>query len=209
MLVRTAVAGLACAALVPLSAPPAAAAACADVFPASFTSALARDFPDLRVTAAVDDVRTACWYHLRRDLRLTTASVIKAGILAGALLRAQDAGRGLTRTGASYASPMVRLSHDPGDAAARGDRRRERSGPVREPARRDRRDPLHRRLRGRQHLRARPHPGVAAAAARRGAAAGARAGDRLAGTGSEVRHVSGGNETPLGGQRACSPRLRP
>ena len=96
-----------------MPASPAAAASCADVFPASFRTALATAYPDLRITAAVYDVRTACWHDLRPDLRLTTASVIKAGVLAGALLRAQDARRGLTAGEQALASPMVRLSHNP------------------------------------------------------------------------------------------------
>lgn len=96
-----------------LPAAPASAAGCADVFPASYAASLQRAFPGLQVTAAVYDVRTRCWYDLRRDLRVTTASVVKAGILGGALLRAQDAGRGLTEGEQALASPMVRLSHNP------------------------------------------------------------------------------------------------
>lgn len=96
-----------------LAARPAAAATCADVFPASFAASLAERYPNQRVTAAVYDVRTRCWYDLHRDLRLTTASVVKAGILGAALLRAQDAGRGLTTTESALASPMIRLSHNP------------------------------------------------------------------------------------------------
>lgn len=100
--------------LVPLlAARPAAAAPCADVFPAAFAADLAERYPTQRVTAAVYDVRTRCWYDLHRGLRLTTASVIKAGVLGAALLRAQDARRGLTAYEQSLASPMVRLSHDP------------------------------------------------------------------------------------------------
>src|SRR3954462_3629861 len=72
-----------------------------DVFPASYVSALARAYPNQRVTAAVYDTRTHCWYQLPPTMRITTASVIKAGILANTLLRAQDRGRRLSSWEAS------------------------------------------------------------------------------------------------------------
>jgi beta-lactamase class A len=65
------------------------------------------------VTAAVYDTRSRCWYQLNASLRITTASVIKAGILENTLLRAQDSGRGLSSWEASRVSPMIRLSHNP------------------------------------------------------------------------------------------------
>jgi beta-lactamase class A len=109
-----------CAALVlalPLLLVPARAADAAtcrsDVFPSSYEAYLDRTFPGQRVTAAVYDTRTRCWYQLNGSLRITTASVVKAGILANTLLRAQDAGRGLTAWEAARASPMIRLSHNP------------------------------------------------------------------------------------------------
>lgn len=96
-----------------LPAPPARAATCADVFPASFAQMIAERYPGLRVTAAVYDVRSRCWHDLDRGARITTASVVKAGILGAVLLRAQDAGRGMSSSESSLAGPMVRLSHDP------------------------------------------------------------------------------------------------
>jgi hypothetical protein len=97
-----------------LLAPPAQAAACrTDVFPASYAQRLASDYPSQRVTASVYDTRTGCWYHLNRSLRLTTASVIKGGILGATLLRAQDRGRRLTTSERNLAGPMIRLSHNP------------------------------------------------------------------------------------------------
>ena len=96
-----------------LSTAASAQATCAEVFPASYAASLRTQYPDLRITAAVYDTRTRCWYDLNRDLRLTTASVVKEGILGAALLRAQDAGRGLTAWEAAQAGPMIRLSHNP------------------------------------------------------------------------------------------------
>ena len=101
------------AALLPLLAgAPARAASCADVFPAAFAERLARDFPGQRVTASVYDTRTGCWYSLHRGLRITTASVIKAGVLGAVLLKAQDAGRGLTEWERARIRPMIQLSHN-------------------------------------------------------------------------------------------------
>ena len=57
---------------------------------------LAERYPGIKVTAAVYDTRTGCWHHLHKGLQLTTASVIKAQVLGAVLLKAQDAGRGLT-----------------------------------------------------------------------------------------------------------------
>lgn len=100
--------------LVAMLVVPAQAASCrTDVFPASFAQALARDYPNQRVTASAYDTRTGCWYHLHRSLRLTTASVIKGGILGATLLRAQRQGRGLSSSERNLASPMIRLSHNP------------------------------------------------------------------------------------------------
>jgi beta-lactamase class A len=94
-------------------AEPAAAASCADPFDADLHAAIARDFPHQRVTAAVHDVRTGCWYHLAPGTVLTTASVIKAQFLAGVLLRAQDQGRGLTAWEQDRIAPMISRSHNP------------------------------------------------------------------------------------------------
>ena len=93
-------------------APVAATAACANVFPAAFRDDLARRFPDQRVTAAVIDTRTGCTYHLHRGMRITTASVIKAGVMGAVILRAQDRGRGLTDWERARISPMIRYSYN-------------------------------------------------------------------------------------------------
>jgi beta-lactamase class A len=98
--------------LLPVAASPARAASCADVFPPAFRDALAREFPSQRVTAAVTDTRTGCAYDLGAGLRLTTASVIKAGILGTVLLQAQDRGRGLTEWERARIRPMVQYSHN-------------------------------------------------------------------------------------------------
>ncbi|WP_436794956.1 FG-GAP-like repeat-containing protein [Actinospongicola halichondriae] len=95
------------------TAAPAGAAACTDPFTASFRADLRDRFPGQRVTAAVYDTRTDCWYHLDRGMEITTASVIKAQFLAGVLLRAQDEGRGLTSFERSRLEPTMWLSHNP------------------------------------------------------------------------------------------------
>jgi hypothetical protein len=94
------------------AAAPASAAACADVFPASFAQQLERDFPGQRVTAHVHDTRSGCGYALHAGLRLTTASVIKAGVLGAVLLQAQDERRGLTEWERARIRPMIQLSHN-------------------------------------------------------------------------------------------------
>jgi beta-lactamase class A len=101
--------------VVPLVAgsPTAEAATCTSVFTASFADSLAARYPGIRMTAAVHDTRTGCWYHLRPGIRLGTASVIKAQVLGAVLLRAQDAGRGLTTWERSQIRPMIRYSFNP------------------------------------------------------------------------------------------------
>jgi beta-lactamase class A len=93
----------------PTSAP---APACGTVFPASFASSLARDFPRQRVTASVHDTRTGCWYALNPRLRITTASTIKAAVMGAVLLRAQDRGRGLTAWERHRIRPMITYSYN-------------------------------------------------------------------------------------------------
>ena len=84
------------------------------MFPASFAASLQREFPGQRVTAAVVDTRTGCWYHLHRTMRITTASVIKAQVLGAVLLRAQDRHRGLDRWERNRIHPMIEYSlNDP------------------------------------------------------------------------------------------------
>lgn len=113
MRTRRAAALAATALLLPLlAAAPAGAGTCSDVFPAGYADTLARDFPNQRVTASVFDTRTGCEYRLNHGLRLTTASVIKAGVLGAVLLKAQDAGRGLTEWERARIRPMIQYSHN-------------------------------------------------------------------------------------------------
>ena len=58
--------------------------------------ALARLYPGHPFSAAVHDTRSGCDYLFDPNTRITTASVLKIEIMAGVLLRAQRAGRGLT-----------------------------------------------------------------------------------------------------------------
>lgn len=62
------------------------------------------------LTASAFDDRTGCWYHYRPGIRVTTASVLKAEILAGVELRAQGEGRGLTPAEVAQVAPMIRVS---------------------------------------------------------------------------------------------------
>ena len=113
LLVRALLAALLTLGGATVAPPPVAAAGCADPFPPELHAAIARDFPDQRVTAAVHDLRTGCWYHLAPGTVMTTASVIKAQFLAGVLLRAQDEGRGLTAWERDRVVPMMERSHNP------------------------------------------------------------------------------------------------
>ena len=61
-------------------------------------------------SVAVLDKETGERYSYRGSERYDTASIVKVQILACALLRAQDAGRGLSATELSLAKPMIRLS---------------------------------------------------------------------------------------------------
>jgi len=65
---------------------------------------------------AVVDHRTGLNYTFHGDEAFATASVVKVDILAALLLRAQDAGRGLTATEQSLADIMIRYSDN--DAAS-------------------------------------------------------------------------------------------
>ena len=95
----------------PAKAPPSAAGTCR---PDPFTSDAARFLNTWgaghSLTVAVFDDRTGCWYHLNRERRVTTASVVKAEIMAGALLSAQNAGRSLSVRERNLVSPMIRES---------------------------------------------------------------------------------------------------
>lgn len=113
LLVRPLLAVLLLVGTVAAGAERAGATSCVEPFSPDLHAAIARDFPGQRVTAAVHDVRTGCWYHLAPDTVMTTASVIKAQFLAGVLLRAQDEGRGLTPWERTRVEPMIARSHNP------------------------------------------------------------------------------------------------
>ncbi len=90
------------------------AAACPpSPFPAGLDAALRRRWPGQRFTASVTDRASGCTWDLRPAERLTTASVMKAEILAGVLLRAQAAGRGVTPWEHERIGPMISTSADP------------------------------------------------------------------------------------------------
>lgn len=80
-------------------------------FTARFDAALRSRWPN-RIAAAVYDTRSGCTYLYRPELRITTASVLKAEIMGGILLRAQRAGRGLTAQERSLVGPMISFSND-------------------------------------------------------------------------------------------------
>lgn len=101
-------------------APPADAAGCTSAFSGAFANDLARRYPGVRVTAAVYDTQTGCWHHLHLGMQLTTASVIKAQVLGAVLLKAQDAGRGLTAWERAQIGPMIRYSFNPETSALYG-----------------------------------------------------------------------------------------
>lgn len=89
-------------------------AACTeDPFSRGLAADLANRWPGKRFTAALYDSVTDCEYTFRPDVRITTASVLKAEILAGIILRAQREGRGLTAWEHSQVVPMIRTSNDP------------------------------------------------------------------------------------------------
>lgn len=96
------------------AAAPAPRAACPpSPFTSGFDAALRSRWPGQRFSASVHDRRTGCTYDYRPDLRMTTASVLKAEILAGLLLRAQSEGRGLTKWERDRVGPMIARSADP------------------------------------------------------------------------------------------------
>ena len=85
---------------------------CATMFEVDFVEEITAAFPGARFTASVHDHRTGCSYDLNPDLALTTASVIKAQVLAGILLAAQEQGRGLTASETGDVELMMRYSHN-------------------------------------------------------------------------------------------------
>ena len=88
------------------------AGGCHQLFDAAFVDRTASAHPDARFTAAVHDHRTGCEYHLNPGLQMTTASVIKAQVLAGILLAAQGAGRQLNESEAADVELMMHYSHN-------------------------------------------------------------------------------------------------
>lgn len=97
----------------PVAGGTAGADVCTDPFTTQFRTSIDQRFPGQRITAAVYDTRTGCWYHLNRGMKITTASVIKMQFLAGVLARAQDQGRGITSWERTRLEPTMWLSHKP------------------------------------------------------------------------------------------------
>ncbi len=85
---------------------------CSWLFSDSFIDEIEAAHPGARFTAAVHDHRTGCRYELNGDLEITTASVIKAQVLAGVLLAAQEAGRQLSKSEAADVELMMHYSHN-------------------------------------------------------------------------------------------------
>ncbi len=85
---------------------------CIGLFNKTFIDEIAAAHPGARFTAAVNDHRTGCRYKLNGDLEITTASVIKAQVLAGVLLAAQDAGRPISPSEAADVELMMHYSHN-------------------------------------------------------------------------------------------------
>lgn len=85
---------------------------CSRLFDETFIDQLEVAHPGARFTAAVHDHRTGCRYELNGGLEITTASVIKAQVLAGVLLAAQEAGRRLSTSEAADVELMMHYSHN-------------------------------------------------------------------------------------------------
>ena len=85
---------------------------CIGLFSKAFIDEIAAAHPGTRFTAAVHDHRTGCLYKLNGDLEITTASVIKAQVLAGVLLAAQDSGRPISQSEAADIELMMHYSHN-------------------------------------------------------------------------------------------------
>ena len=85
---------------------------CSRLFDGTFIDQLEAAHPGARFTAAVHDHRTGCRYELNGGLEITTASVIKAQVLAGVLLAAQEAGRRLSQSEAADVELMMHYSHN-------------------------------------------------------------------------------------------------
>ncbi len=85
---------------------------CVGLFNRAFADEVAAAHPGARFTAAVHDHRTGCRYELNGGLEITTASVIKAQVLAGVLLAAQDASRPISPSEAADVKLMMHYSHN-------------------------------------------------------------------------------------------------
>lgn len=85
---------------------------CADVFDAAAIAEIDALAAGRRVTAHVHDHRTGCTYELHPGSALTTASVIKAQVLAGVLLQAQDRGVAVTADDRARIELMMHYSHN-------------------------------------------------------------------------------------------------
>ena len=85
---------------------------CIGLFNHAFADEVEAAHPSARFTAAVHDHRTGCRYDLNSGLEITTASVIKAQVLAGVLLAAQEAGRRLSESEAADVELMIHYSHN-------------------------------------------------------------------------------------------------
>jgi beta-lactamase class A len=96
----------------PASAARHSGSSCGVIFTRAFTTMLGRDFPHQRVTASIQDVRTGCHYRLHHNMRITTASVIKAQVLGAVLLKAQREHRGLDARERHDIHPMIRWSYN-------------------------------------------------------------------------------------------------
>lgn len=104
-------------AIAPLADPPevdclVATRTCADIFGAAAVAEIEAQAGGRRVTAHVHDHRTGCVYALRAGLQITTASVIKAQVLAGVLLGAQDRGGEVSSADAARIELMMHFSHN-------------------------------------------------------------------------------------------------
>jgi len=85
---------------------------CPALFTKAFSEQLGTAYRGTRFTAAVHDHRSGCSHYLNPGLQLTTASVIKAQVLAGVLLSAQQAKRLVTTTEGQDIRLMMHYSHN-------------------------------------------------------------------------------------------------
>ncbi len=84
----------------------------AEFFTSELELSLSVELDGLAYTAAAFDTRTNCWYSLKPEVSLTTASAIKLQVLAANLDRAESLGRELTTTERQSAARMLWFSHN-------------------------------------------------------------------------------------------------